>query len=231
MALILCIETSTTLCSVALVKEGQVVITLCEEKANSHAVLLTMLTEKMMREANVAMEKLDAIAVSSGPGSYTGLRIGVSTAKGLCFGLGIPLISLTSLEIMAFGASRHLSRETPGMLLCPMIDARRMEVYSALFTAKNEMISVIEAVIVDADSFRSRLNATQVTFFGNGADKCRDVIIHPNAFFVEGINPLASDMAELSTKKYLAQQFEDVAYFEPFYLKDFLATVPKNKFF
>ncbi len=233
MALILCIETSTNICSVALVRNGEVLSSLEEHQVNSHATLLTVLIEKIMKDKRIEMNELDAVAVSSGPGSYTGLRIGVSVAKGICFAIKKPLIALTSLQILATRiiiAAKDVCSE-PGTLICPMIDARRMEVYSALFDSEMNCIGEIKAEIIDSDSYASILGESKIIFAGNGSDKCRSIITHSNAVFVTDIYPLASAMAFTANEAYVSQRFEDVAYFEPFYLKDFIATIPKRKFF
>ncbi|GAO29388.1 tRNA (adenosine(37)-N6)-threonylcarbamoyltransferase complex dimerization subunit type 1 TsaB [Geofilum rubicundum] len=231
MALILCIETSTTVCSVALVQNHKVLNALREDTPNSHSTLLTLLIEKLLAQADCRAEDLDAVAVSSGPGSYTGLRIGVSVAKGICFATGKPLIAMTSLEIMA----AHFLQKAPEVaredLLCPMIDARRMEVYSALYRPDLSVAREVMAEIIDENSFRTELEQQRIFFFGDGSDKCRTVMSHSQAQFVGEIVPLAAAMASLAMRRYEARNFEDVAYFEPFYLKSFMATTPKNKYF
>jgi len=169
---------------------------------------------------------LQAIAVSSGPGSYTGLRIGVSQAKGLCYGLGIPLIGIPTPQLMA---SMMRDRVGEGELLCPMIDARRMEVYATVFDRSLNTIRPTAADIVDENSYADLLDKQSVVFFGDGAAKCRSVITHPNARFIDDIHPLAIGMVPLAEKAFQEGRFQDTAYFEPFYLKEFVATVPKNK--
>jgi tRNA threonylcarbamoyladenosine biosynthesis protein TsaB len=231
MALILCIETSTTVCSVSLVRDHQVLVALREDAPNSHSTLLTVLIEKLLAEAGCQAGDLDAVAVSSGPGSYTGLRIGASVAKGICFAIGKPLIALTSLEIMAAHFSQNATDVLGEDLLCPMIDARRMEVYSALYRPDLSVAREVMAEIIHENSYATELAQQRVFFFGDGSDKCRAVVSHPHAQFVGKIVPLAAAMASLVMSRYEAQNFEDVAYFEPFYLKSFMATTPKNKFF
>lgn len=172
--------------------------------------------------------KLDAVAVSSGPGSYTGLRIGVSVAKGLCFGYGIPLISIPTLEVLAVAALEQQNNASD-CLYCAMLDARRMEVYAAIYDVNLKTVRETSADIVDAETYASWLEKGKVCFFGNGAAKCREVITSPNALFIDNIHPLAVNMITLSEKAFAESQFEDVAYFEPFYLKEFQATIAKNK--
>jgi tRNA threonylcarbamoyladenosine biosynthesis protein TsaB len=229
--MILCIETSTNICSVALAREGVVFATLEEHSANSHAALLTVLIEKLMTQGGVGFQDLDAVAVSSGPGSYTGLRIGVSVAKGICFGLQKPLIAITSLQILAAGIFAAHPREAreAGTMICPMIDARRMEVYSMVFDSEMKQKSGIIAEVIESGSYGDYLEKGRVLFAGNGAGKCQPVITHPNAVFLDHMYPLASAMGPLTHQAWILQKFEDVAYFEPFYLKDFVATLPKRK--
>lgn len=224
MALILCIETATKSCSVALVKEG-VVLARREEVSDrySHAEQLTLFIEAVLQEQEKSMKDLAAVAVSKGPGSYTGLRIGVSTAKGLCYALDIPLMAISTLEAMAKGMQ---SKEVAD-LYCPMIDARRMEVYCALYAAEGQQ-SEIAAKVIDEDSFKDVLEKKSILFFGDGADKCQETIQHQNARFIEQLYPSATDMAVLASQAYAQQNFEDVAYFEPYYLKDFVAGKPKK---
>ena len=158
------------------------------------------------------------------------MRIGVSTAKGLCFALDIPLISVNTLQSMAFGmAQNYDQKEDASLLFCPMIDARRMEVYTAIFNGRNEPIEETKAEIIDKDSFSSYLDKNKIIFFGDGAEKCNDVITHKNAVFIDNIYPSARNMAEIVFNKFQENQFEDVAYFEPFYLKEFIAGKPKVK--
>jgi len=228
MACILNIETATEVCSVAVSLDGKIIFSKEETEGPSHAVLLGKFVDENVQFLLSEGLKPDAVAVSSGPGSYTGLRIGVSEAKGLCYGLNTPLIAITTLRIMAYGVlnSNFMQEDT---LLCPMIDARRMEVYDVLFNHNLEEVKPISADIIDETSFSEILNEKKIIFFGNGAGKCKSVLQHPNAIFVEGIYPRAVDMAELSEEAYRSSIFEDIAYFEPFYLKEFVATTPKNK--
>ncbi|WP_010662417.1 tRNA (adenosine(37)-N6)-threonylcarbamoyltransferase complex dimerization subunit type 1 TsaB [Marinilabilia salmonicolor] len=233
MAYILCIETSTTVCSVALTRDGEVVAARQENEGNSHANRLTILTEELFRDSSVPIEMsdIDAVAVSSGPGSYTGLRIGVSTTKGICFALGKPLIAIPSLSVLALPVVQNLSTldENRDAWFCPMIDARRMEVYAAMFDSKMEQQKETSADIIDNESYADILKERKVFFFGNGAAKCRETLTHPNALFPEDDGPLARNMAQPAYDAWNKKQFEDVAYFEPFYLKDFIATIPKKK--
>ncbi|MDR2926673.1 MAG: tRNA (adenosine(37)-N6)-threonylcarbamoyltransferase complex dimerization subunit type 1 TsaB [Cytophagaceae bacterium] len=230
MAKILCIETSTDVCSAALVENGKLRISTEEYVANSHAALLTVLIEKMMNKADMKLTDIDAVAVSSGPGSYTGLRIGISTAKGICYAADKPLIALISLRILVEQAClMHGIVNSEDILLCPMIDARRMEVYTTLFDNTLNQLDEIKAEIITPESFSSQLEKQKVAFFGNGAAKCKEVIQHPNAIFLDNIFPLASAMALPAHQTFLESRFEDTAYFEPFYLKDFIATMPKKK--
>ncbi len=235
MALILNLDTSTQICSVALALDGELLGLEESHEDKSHASLLAVFIKNILEKNAYAISDLDAVAVSKGPGSYTGLRIGVSTAKGLAFAAGIPLISVDTLSSMASGVihgnhleNMSLSRDR-SPFLCPMIDARRMEVYTAVFNAKEEMIEPITAKIIQEDSFKDILEKNHMIFFGNGSAKCRDIIQHPNAVFLEGIETSAKFMVPMAESAWQQKCFEDVAYFEPFYLKDFVATIPKNK--
>mgnify|MGYP001183032886 CR=1 FL=1 len=223
MALILCIETATRSCSVALANDGNL-LQFKEEASEqySHSEQLTLFIESLLRESGIAFSDLDAIAVSKGPGSYTGLRIGVSTAKGLCFALDKPLIAISTLEAMASG----MEKQCPNKVYCPMIDARRMEVYTAFFQAGKQLTDIV-AHIVEIDSFSKMLAKEEVLFFGDGADKCQGLIRHANATFITNIHPSAKDMLVIAENAFIQKQFENVAYFEPYYLKDFVAGVKK----
>ncbi|MFO7999919.1 MAG: tRNA (adenosine(37)-N6)-threonylcarbamoyltransferase complex dimerization subunit type 1 TsaB [Marinilabilia sp.] len=233
MAYILCIETSTNICSVALAHDGKLVAARQENEGNSHANRLTVLTEQLFNDANVpvGLEGIDAVAVSSGPGSYTGLRIGVSTAKGICFALDKPLISISSLSVLAWPVvqSKAGGKADRESWFCPMIDARRMEVYSAMYDGNMNRQKETSADVIDENSFRRILDHRKVFFFGNGAGKCQKPLTHPNAFFPGDEGPLARNMTSLVFDAWNAKNFEDVAYFEPYYLKDFIATIPKRK--
>jgi tRNA threonylcarbamoyladenosine biosynthesis protein TsaB len=194
----------------------------------SHAALLGIFIEEAITLAKKKGIRLDAVAVSSGPGSYTGLRIGVSMAKGICFGYNIPLIAIPTLDIIAHKAIKETGQPA-GTLYCAMLDARRMEVYAAIYDNKLNTIRPTSAEVVTTDTYSPFLETNQVCFFGNGAAKCKSIITSPHALFLDHIVPLAADMATLAHERFITNKFEDTAYFEPFYLKEFIATVPKNK--
>lgn len=235
MATILNIDTSTEVCSVALSVDGKTVQVREDHSGKNHALQLTSFIEEVLSSQDITIKELRAVAVSGGPGSYTGLRIGVSTAKGICFASGLPLIAIPSLESMAgYVSSNCRDLELPvddNTLFCPMIDARRMEVYSALYNINGDQIRKIQADVIDPQSFSDYLKAGKVVFFGNGANKCRHTITHPNALFLDGIYTSACHMSALAEKAFNAGHFVDVAYYEPFYLKDFIATVPTKNIF
>lgn len=228
MACILHIETSTDVCSVALSEDGAVLFSKEDFDGSQHAVTLGVYIDEVLSMADSHAKPIDAVAVSCGPGSYTGLRIGASMAKGICYGRGIPLIALPTLKVMSVPV---LLMDTlpEDALLCPMIDARRMEVYAAIYDRALNSVKEVSADIINADSYTEYLEQHPIYFFGNGAAKCKEVITHPNAKFVDGIQPLARWMFPLADRQYLDGTFQDVAYFEPFYLKEFVATVAKNK--
>ncbi|MBB2151310.1 tRNA (adenosine(37)-N6)-threonylcarbamoyltransferase complex dimerization subunit type 1 TsaB [Pedobacter gandavensis] len=227
MITILQIETATQVCSAAISQDG-VTIALKEEMAsNIHAGSLTLFIQSAMDSAGLKFSDLDAIAVSKGPGSYTGLRIGVSTAKGLCFALDKPLIGIDTLQMMAEGFWK--AEALPEGLVCSMIDARRMEVFTAVFDPQLDYVSPVEAKIIDEHSFESLLSAQKVTFIGDGAAKCTETLQHENAHFSTANFNSAGNMSRLAMAAYTQGKFEDVAYFEPFYLKDFVFTTPKKK--
>jgi tRNA threonylcarbamoyladenosine biosynthesis protein TsaB len=229
MALILSIETATQVCSVALAKEGRVIDNRESFEDKSHATLLTVFINDILNANNLTAADLDSISISEGPGSYTGLRIGVSVAKGICYAAKKPLIAVNTLKAMALMASEKVSDKNT--LLCPQIDARRMEVYASIFSPNLEIIRQTKAEIIDTQSYGEFLEKQAVAFFGNGADKCKQVLTHRNAQFIEDIYPSAKYMAILAEALYQQNDFKDVAYFEPFYLKDFVATIPKRKIF
>lgn len=222
------IETSTEVCSVALSSDGVVKFHRQNFEGPSHAALLGDYVQECITHARENQIELHAVAVSGGPGSYTGLRIGVSEAKGLCFGLNLPLIAVSTLELLCCTAMFRVDIEEDA-LICPMIDARRMEVYAAVYNERLEAVMPVGAYIVDENTFAEILSQRKVIFCGNGAAKCRDVINHPNAIFVDGVYPLATGMLALAERAFTRQEFSDVAYYEPFYLKEFVATTPKNK--
>jgi len=229
MSLILNIESSSKICSVSLSEKGNLLyLKESDDKEYSHSRLLTLYIEDVFSKTGFKTSDLQAVAVSKGPGSYTGLRIGVSTAKGIAYSLGIPLISVGTLESMALRVSENYKEKDS--LYCPMLDARRMEVYCALYDNRNQIIKEISADIITRNSFSEYLEKNKIIFFGDGASKCKEIIKHNNAFFLENINPSSKDMITYSYKSFINKEFEDIAYFEPFYLKDFIATVPKNKF-
>ena len=234
MVKILQIETSTEVCSVALSENGKTVLKKESMEGLNHSELLTVFIEELFTEKNIKPDFLNAVAVSKGPGSYTGLRIGVSVAKGLCYALNIPLVSINSLRVLGtYAALNHSGfssvKNMENVLFCPMIDARRMEVYTSLYNPEGEQIKPVSAEIIDAAFLSEYLEKNTVFFFGNGAKKCKDIISHPNAYFKGPETTSAQFMSGIAFDKYNKRQFEDVAYFEPFYLKDFVATVPKNK--
>ncbi len=231
MARILSIETSTSVCSVAYSIDGKIVASKELFEANSHAANLTVLIEELFNENNItASRDLDAVAVSSGPGSYTGLRIGVSTAKGICYASNLPLIAIDSMHILTLPVIQNEWKDSElPYLFCPLMDARRMEVYTALFDENMTLQEDISAKIVDENTFKTLLDNNKIVFFGNGAPKCKSIIQHDNAIFIDDIHPLAKNLAPMAEKYFQDQQFVDVAYFEPFYLKDFVATTPKKK--
>ena len=216
MALILGIETSVKTCSVALSKDGDLIaLKEITETDFSHSEKLHGFIASLFENSNYKMLDLEAVAVSKGPGSYTGLRIGVSAAKGLCYGLDIPLIGVSTLEAMQVAL-----REKDTEFYVPMIDARRMEVFSAVFDTDLKRVNNDEALLIDADSFHDLLEANTISFFGNGAAKCKEIIQHDNAVFIDDFTPSAAAVNQLAEKAYLQTKFEDIAYFEPFYLKE-----------
>jgi tRNA threonylcarbamoyladenosine biosynthesis protein TsaB len=201
------------------------------DSSYTHSEKLVVHIDEVIRTAGLKPSDLSAVCVSKGPGSYTGLRIGVSAAKGLCFGLEIPLLSVGSLESMARTAMLQFKNEMNGAdLLCPMIDARRMEVYTSVFDRSFAMLKEVSAEIIDENSFSTELSTNKVAFFGDGAAKCKELMAHANAIFLSDFNPSAIGMIALAEEKYAEGKFEDVAYFEPYYLKDFVAGMPKKMF-
>lgn len=222
MAYILNIETATKNCSVSIAENGKTIrLKELNDGGYSHAEKLHEFIKEVTQESGIELSGLKAIAVSKGPGSYTGLRIGVSAAKGLCFALNIPLISINTLQSLAESIPKRNG------YIIPLLDARRMEVYSAVFE-RGVLKRNVEAEIIDENSFRKYLSKNEVTFLGDGAEKCKGVISHRNAHFIDNKFPSANEMSIVSFEKYKQNQFEDVAYFEPFYLKDFIVTTSKK---
>ena len=230
MAVILNIETSTDVCSVALTSEGQVMDHRENYEGQTHATLLSQYVKEMLDYARSREMKIDAIAVSIGPGSYTGLRIGLSEAKGLAFGLNVPLIGVNTLQLLVVSTMFNHFVDEDKVLYVPMIDARRMEVYTAAYTAALEAVVEPQAMILDGHSFEELLEQgyTLVTM-GNGSDKARQVLTHQRMHFIGGIKPVALEMMALAEKAWREQRFIDVAYSTPLYLKEFQATMPKNR--
>ncbi|MBN2893784.1 MAG: tRNA (adenosine(37)-N6)-threonylcarbamoyltransferase complex dimerization subunit type 1 TsaB [Bacteroidales bacterium] len=229
--LILNIETSTTVCSVTLSDNEKIISEKISYEPNSHSRLLAGFIENIFKENKIEPSSIDAVAVSEGPGSYTGLRIGVSTAKGIAYSLNKPMIAVDTLQIMTLRAieqNPELANEQT--FFCPMIDARRMEVYSAFYDFEANKISETTNIIIDEHSFLTPLHKKRIVFFGDGAEKCKTIITHENAIFTDEIFPLSTNMVNISMEYYKQNKFVDVAYFEPFYLKPFIATTPKNKF-
>jgi tRNA threonylcarbamoyladenosine biosynthesis protein TsaB len=228
-ALILNIESSTTLCSVSLGKNGHCLDHRSFNEGYSHAEKLAPFIADILAANNLKASDLDAIAVSSGPGSYTGLRIGHSLAKGLCFSASKPLISVPTLQLMCLNKEvRAKVNFYKDVLLCPMLDARRMEVYTCTYDIGLKEVSKTQAKILDEESFRDELAKEAVLFFGPGSEKVKTVVDSKSAYYVEDVWPSAEDMCLLSQTKFEAQEFEDVAYCEPFYLKEFMTTTPKK---
>ena len=238
---IILIETSTALCSAAIAENGAITAYRESSAPKAHASLTAVFIQEMLQERGLALADCDAVCVSMGPGSYTGLRVGVSTAKGLCFGAGKPLIAVGTLDTLVAQAIEEAADQAGNGVkyVIPMIDARRMEVYSAVFevedviarskaTWQSRQITETAPAIIDENSFAEYLEQGPCLFIGDGAGKCADVIKHPNAHFVQ-CWPKASSMLSPATKAYNEKRFEDVAYFEPFYLKEFVATVSKKK--
>jgi tRNA threonylcarbamoyladenosine biosynthesis protein TsaB len=223
--MILQIETATASCSVALARDGIILAVKQVNQRNIHAEVITLFIDELINAAGIKYADLDAIAVSCGPGSYTGLRIGVSTAKGLCFALDKPLIAVETLEAMAYGMmSKEEYLTGSDTLLCPMIDARRMEVFTGVFITDGERIRQTSAEIIDENSFSDLLKDKKVLFFGDGAEKCQPILGgNPNAVFFPGFINSAAYLTPKAAEKFRNKDFENVGYFEPYYLKDFIA--------
>jgi universal bacterial protein yeaZ len=228
MSCILNIETSTNVCSVAVSQDGSCIFNKEDHEGPNHAVILGVFVQEALSFIDSHAIPLDAVAVSCGPGSYTGLRIGLSMAKGICYGRDVKLIAIPTLELMCVPLLLGEKINEENALLCPMIDARRMEVYSQFFDRALKEVRSINADIVENNTYDDILAQQPVYFFGNGAEKCYEVLTHHNAHIIEGIVPLAKNMYPLAEKRMANEQFEDVAYFVPFYLKDFVAKEAKK---
>lgn len=228
MACILHIETSTDVCSVAVSQDGACIFKKEDHSGPNHSVNLGVFVDEALSFTDNHAIPFDAVAVSCGPGSYTGLRIGVSMAKGICYARDLKLLAIPTLELLCVPVLLKQMIPEDDALLCPMLDARRMEVYAQLFDRSLHEIRPIQADIVDENTYREYLDKHPVYFFGNGAAKCMDVINHPNAHLIKGIEPLAKNMQPLAEKRFFNEQYEDVAYFVPYYLKDFVAKMSRS---
>lgn len=226
MGIILNIETATDICSVSVSSKGKLLAIRETDEPNSHSLLLATMIKQILHEGNIASEQLNAVAVSSGPGSYTGLRIGVSLAKGLCYSLDIPLIAISTLESMANGIAE---KNTDAQYFIPMIDAGRMEVYSAVFEKNMKLLEKPSPTIIDTNSFSKYFSMGKVAVFGNGAQKCKSVLNHSNAIYPNSGLPSAESMVSVAENYYNMKKFVDTAYFEPVYLKEFQAKISKVK--
>ncbi|MCG8309406.1 MAG: tRNA (adenosine(37)-N6)-threonylcarbamoyltransferase complex dimerization subunit type 1 TsaB [Cytophagales bacterium] len=227
MAIILSIETATKTSSIALHKDGALLASMDTHQEKSHSEYLTPSIKYLLEISGYKSIEIDAVAVSKGPGSYTGLRIGTSTAKGICYAVNAELIAVNTLESMAYGMIRTQHED---VLFCPMIDARRMEVYCLVANNNLEILEKTQAKIIDASSFAEFLEKKKVFFFGNGSAKCKSLLDHSeNAIFLDEVFPSAAHIGALAWRSYQNSQFEDVAYFEPYYLKDFIAKKPSAK--
>ncbi|EFL45904.1 tRNA (adenosine(37)-N6)-threonylcarbamoyltransferase complex dimerization subunit type 1 TsaB [Prevotella disiens] len=227
MSCILNIETSTNVCSVALSEDGACIFSQEDHSGPNHGERLGTFVDEALSFADSHAIPVDAVAVSSGPGSYTGLRIGTSMAKGICYGTDIKLIAVPTLELLCVPVLLHHEEIEENALLVPMLDARRMEVYAQVFDRALHEIRPIQADIVDENTYKKYLDERPVYFFGNGAEKCMEIINHPNAHLIKGIEPLAKNMLPLAEKRMAMEKYEDVAYFVPMYLKDFVAKAAK----
>lgn len=220
MALILSLDTSTSICSAALHRNGKPIAVNEVHEEQTHGARLAVIIDHLFKSSNLLPSDLNAVALTSGPGSYTGLRIGVSTAKGLAMSRRIPLIAIDALTVLALSVSRQDAHQ--GSLLCPMLDARRMEVYCAVFDHQMKLVQPIQAKVIEPESFADLLSANKLLFFGNGAEKCKSILQHPSAHFIRNVYPSAAHLGELAYQKYLSSAFEDLISFEPLYLKEFL---------
>lgn len=225
MSVILSLETSTDVCSAALHDQGTLLSEAEIHERQVHGAKLAVMVNQLMAAAGIDARQINAVAVTSGPGSYTGLRIGTSTAKGLCYALDIPLIAVGSLELLAFQARPNAPADA---LMCPMIDARRMEVYCLVTDSRLNVIEPVAARIIEESSFAELLADRKVLFFGNGSDKCKAVITHHNALFLNGLYPKASELGRMAEARFQAGEFEDLVHFQPFYLKEFVAKKPRG---
>ncbi|KGF50850.1 tRNA (adenosine(37)-N6)-threonylcarbamoyltransferase complex dimerization subunit type 1 TsaB [Prevotella melaninogenica] len=227
MSCILNIDTSTNVCSVAVSQDGTCIFDKQDTLDPKHREKLGTFVDEALAFIDNNNLSLDAVAVSGGPGSYTGLRVGVSMAKGICYGRGVKLLAVPTLELLAVPVLLHHEEIEKNALLVPMIDARRMEVYSAVYDRALKEVRGIQADVVDENTYKEYLDRGPVYFFGNGAEKCMETINHPNAHLIKGVDALAKNMFPLAEKRIAQEKFEDVAYFVPFYLKDFVAKQAK----
>jgi tRNA threonylcarbamoyladenosine biosynthesis protein TsaB len=235
MSVLLSLETSAGPCSAALHENGKLLATTEMLIPQSAASSLSVMIRDLLKLCSVSPEKLSGVAVASGPGSYTGLRIGVATAKGICFSLNVPLVTVNTLELMSYQVISSFFADLSFLgvgprgrvVLCPMLDARRMEVYCLLADDQGGILEATSAKVIDAHSFEKQLDSGKILFFGNGSEKCRQALRHPNAFFLGGIVPLAAKLGELAALKLDAGEVEVLSSFEPFYLKDFVVKKPK----
>ena len=227
MSCILNIDTSTNVCSVAVSQDGSCIFEKQDTLDSKHREKLGTFVDEALAFTDSHALSLDAVAVSGGPGSYTGLRVGVSMAKGICYGRGVKLLAVPALELLAVPVLLHHEAVEDDALLVPMIDARRMEVYSVVYDRALKEVRGIQADVVDGHTYKEYLDRGPVYFFGNGAEKCMEVIHHPNAHLIKGIDALAKNMFPLAEKRMAEEKFEDVAYYVPFYLKDFVAKKAK----
>ena len=232
-AFILNIDTTTAVCSVVLSENERVVSVREDTEGRSHASLLTVFIDEIAKESNIKPDQLDAVAISMGPGSYTGLRIGVSVAKGICYGISKPLIAISTLKALCYGAKKNTVFESvynknEKFLFCPMIDARRMDIFTALFDINYNQVSETQALTINNNSFKEELVNHRILFFGDGSEKCKVEIKNKNAYFIDNLLNSAKYMVELSATAFKKNDFVDIAYFEPYYLKDFIPTKPKK---
>jgi tRNA threonylcarbamoyladenosine biosynthesis protein TsaB len=229
--MVICIETATNLCSVALCNSSGVISLKESNDFKSHASMLTVFIEEALKEKGILARELEAVAVGKGPGSYTGLRIGVSVAKGIAYGASIPLIGIETTLSMFWGMAgkaEAITGDEENTLFCPMIDARRMEVYNAIYDSHGKKEKEISAEIIDKNSFADIPESKKIIFFGDGASKCKEIIKRKNVYFADDFRISASHMQKPVYQAIKSRHFEDVAYFEPFYLKDFITTIPRK---